>query len=100
MAAVTEGGDEHWINPGTGDKVEWHPAMPGKPGEMGKDHWHWLPGGEKEKPHYSPGDRIKAFWGEHKRAIVVTGAVIVVVGAVALAPVTGGASLVGLAAVP
>ena len=44
--------------------------------------------------------RFSAWVGDHRGAIVATGAVIVVVGAVALAPVTGGASLGALAVVP
>jgi hypothetical protein len=75
-----------------GDKVEWHPGIPGKPGEMGKDHWHWLPGGEKEKPHYSPGDRIKMFVSDHRRAIAITGSVLLIGGAVAATVATGGAA--------
>jgi RHS repeat-associated protein len=53
--------DERWVNDKTGDKIDYHPAIPGEPGEMGKDHWHWVPGGEKEDEHYSPGDVIKQY---------------------------------------
>jgi hypothetical protein len=61
----------------------------------GKDHWHWVPGGEKEKPHYSPGYRIKAFIEGHREAII--GAAIVG-GAILLAPEAGGTSLIFVAA--
>ena len=92
--------DERWVNPETGDKVDWHPAMPGQPGEKGKDHWHWVPGGKKEDTHYDPGEQIKMFWSNNKNAIIVTGVGVVVVGAVALAPFTGWASLGVLVVVP
>jgi len=42
-----------------GDKLDWHKGIPGEKGEMGKDHWHWVPGGEKQDKHYHPGDTIK-----------------------------------------
>lgn len=50
--------DERYVND-KGDKLDWHKGIPGEPGEMGKDHWHWVPGGNKDKEHYHPGDRIK-----------------------------------------
>lgn len=53
--------DENWINPSTGNGVQWHPAMPGEPGDKGKDHWHWMPGGTKEKRHYYPGQKVRMF---------------------------------------
>jgi RHS repeat-associated protein len=47
--------DERYVGPG-GNKVDWHKGVPGAPRWEGKDHWHWVPGGKKEKPHYKPGD--------------------------------------------
>jgi hypothetical protein len=37
------------------------------------DHWHWVPGGKKEKWHYNPGDTIRTYGP----AVVKTGAVAV-----------------------
>jgi len=53
---------EKWVNP-EGDVLEWHRGQPGKPGNRGKDHWHWRPGGKKERPdrHLNPGDTIKTY---------------------------------------
>jgi hypothetical protein len=51
--------DDRFVNDKTGDKVDWHKGVPGGKGEDAKDHWHWVPGGEKEKSHYHPGDIIK-----------------------------------------
>lgn len=90
---------QRWVNPATGDKVDWNPGTPGKPGFGGKDHWHDVEGTKAGDKHWLPG-MVRQIWSEHKGAIVATGVVVVVVGAVALAPVTGGASLGALAFAP
>ena len=58
--------DERYVN-GKGDKVDWHEGQPGKSGWKGRDHWHWLPGGEKQDQHYRPGDTVK-------KLVIMTGA--------------------------
>jgi hypothetical protein len=50
--------DDRYVND-KGDKVDWHKGQPGEKGWQGKDHWHWVPGGDKQDQHYSPGDTIK-----------------------------------------
>jgi hypothetical protein len=52
-------GDKRYVNDKTADKIDWHKGVPGQPGEGAKDHWHWVPGGKKDKEHYHPGDNIK-----------------------------------------
>jgi hypothetical protein len=54
-------GDKRYVNDKTGDKLDWHKGQPGEKKWQGRDHWHWLPGGEKEKTHYEPGDTIKRY---------------------------------------
>jgi hypothetical protein len=49
---------ERWINPDTGDILDWHPGQEGKPGWRGKDHWHYRPGGKGGKEHLPPGTEI------------------------------------------
>jgi len=70
--------DERWSD-GKGNKVEWHPGVPGAKGWQGKNHWHWIPGGRKQDGHYSPGDTIKkaGIIGTIGAAIAVTVHVIV-----------------------
>ena len=68
--------DERWKNGKTGDKVDWHPGIPGANGWEGKDHWHWIPGESKEQSHYHPGQKIKMFAAEHRKALLVTVGVI------------------------
>jgi RHS repeat-associated protein len=51
-------GDKRYTND-KGDKLDWHKGVPEKPGEQGKDHWHWVPNGQKDKTHYHPGDTVK-----------------------------------------
>ena len=46
------------------------------------DHWHWVPGGEKQDPHYKPGDTFKTAvqvgaWGA---AAAITIRVIITIG--------------------
>jgi len=56
--------EERYVNDKTGDKLDWNKGKPGG-GKRWKDnpHWHWVPGGEKEKGHYEPGDTIKRVGG-------------------------------------
>jgi hypothetical protein len=58
--------DERYVN-GKGDKLDWHKGKPGEHGELGKDHWHWLPGGRKTREHYHPGDTVR-------KLVIMTGA--------------------------
>ncbi len=50
--------DERYVN-GKGEKLDWHKGVPGTEGELGKDHWHWYPGGVKDGRHYHPGDTVR-----------------------------------------
>lgn len=57
-------------------------SPPGEKGWQGTDHWHWVPGGEKQDQHYKPGDTVKAAvqvgaWGT---AAVITIRVIIAIG--------------------
>jgi RHS repeat-associated protein len=68
-------GDERYVNP-SGDKVDWHKGVPGGKGWDGKDHWHWVPGGKKEKWHYQPGDKVKS---TAVKVAIVTAVVVYVI---------------------
>ena len=70
--------DDRYIND-KGDKLDWHKGMPGKTGEKGKDHWHWLPGGNKEDKHYNPGDTIKKYGPAVGIGVAVGGFIRVIV---------------------
>jgi len=68
-------GDKRYVNP-DGVKVDWHKGVPGGKGWDGKDHWHWVPGGKKEKWHYEPGDKIKS---TAVKVAIVTAVVVYVI---------------------
>ena len=50
-----------WRHP-SGNILDFHQGVPGKPGWRGKDHWHLNEG----KTHLQPGDEI-LFVGQHER---------------------------------
>jgi RHS repeat-associated protein len=52
--------DERYVD-SKGNKVDWHKGQPGAKNWGGKDHWHWVPGGDKQDEHYRPGDTIKKY---------------------------------------
>jgi RHS repeat-associated protein len=68
--------DERYVD-SKGNKVDWHKGRPGaKKGSWdAKDHWHWVPGGEKQDEHYRPGDTIKKY-GPPVGVGAVVGAII------------------------
>jgi hypothetical protein len=69
-------GDKRYVNP-DGDKVDWHKGDPNGKSYWDKhDHWHWVPGGEKEKWHYEPGDKIKS---TAVKAAIVTAIIVYVI---------------------
>ncbi len=87
--------DQRFVNDKTGDKVDWHPGKPGEPGFIGKDHWHNVPpGGQKDKEHYEPGDRIKGPSFAQRHPIVTAVGVVAllyVAAAVIIPPLVGAA---------
>jgi RHS repeat-associated protein len=91
--------DDRYVND-KGEKLDWHKGIPGKPGEMGTDHWHRVPpDGQKDKEHYHPGDVVPltkqalGWASEHRYAIAATGITIAIIATIA----TGGVAAPALA---
>jgi hypothetical protein len=74
VAMLPAGGNPEYYAEDLLGKLDWHKGDPNGKGYWEQnDHWHWIPGGKKEKWHYEPGDTIKS---ATVKAVIVTAVIV------------------------